>query len=323
MKYRRLGRAGIKVSEIGLGSWLTFGGGIDEALSRRCIRRAFDLGVNFFDTADVYHRGKAEEVYGRELSPFRRQDVVIATKCFFPMSEGINDRGLSRKHIFESVEGSLKRLQVDYIDLYQCHRYDPEVELFEVVRAMDDLIRQGKILYWGVSEWSASQIRAACALAREIHAHPPVSNQPEYSIAARQIETNDVQRTCAEEALGMVLWSPLKQGILTGKYSGGRIPPDSRAANEQMNVFMRQVDRDLVDRVDRLRPIAERHGCTLAQLVIGWLLSRPAVSSVIIGATKVEQVEENIAAVSVTLDPDDMARIDELFPPPPPQAEES
>ena len=318
MRYRRLGHAGIKLSEIGLGSWLTYGVGVDDDDSRACIRRAFDLGVNFFDTADVYHLGKAEEVYGRELSAFRRPDLVIASKCFFPMSEGVNDRGLSRKHIFESVEGSLKRLRVDYIDLYQCHRYDPEVEPFEVIRAMDDLIRQGKILYWGVSEWSAAQIKTACALARDIGAHPPVSNQPEYSIAARQIETNGVQQACVQERLGMLLWSPLKQGILTGKYSGGRIPADSRAASEKMNVFMKDVNRPLADRVDRLRPLAEKHGMTLAQLVINWLLSRDAVTSVIIGATRVTQVEENIGATEFAgVDSDGRALIDELFPAPP------
>ena len=314
MDYRRLGKAGIKLSEIGLGSWLTYGLGVGEKGSRACIRRAFDLGINFFDTADVYHGGAAEEVYGRELAAFRRQDLVIATKCFFPMSEGINDRGLSRKHVFESVAASLKRLRTDYIDLYQCHRFDPDVELFELVRAMDDLIRQGKVLYWGVSEWTADEIRSVCALAREIKACPPVSNQPEYSIAARRVETNAVQGVCRDEGLGMVVWSPLKQGILTGKYSGGKIPANSRAAHERMNVFLRGIDHQLADRVDRLRPIAEARGATLAQLAIAWLLRREAVTSVIVGATKVKQVEENAAAGGVELTDADLARIDELFP---------
>jgi len=253
MNYRRLGRAGVQLSEIGLGSWLTYGVGVNDETSRACVRCAFDLGINFFDTADVYHHGKAEEVYGRELSVFRRQDVVIATKCFFPMSDGVNDRGLSRKHLFESVEASLKRLRTDYIDLYQCHRFDPEVELFELVRAVDDLVRQGKILYWGVSEWSASEINDVCDLARQINACPPVSNQPQYNIVTRQVEINGVQSACRENGLGMVIFSPLKQGILTGKYSGGRIPADSRAASDQMGAFL-TVDRRLVDRVDRLRP---------------------------------------------------------------------
>jgi voltage-dependent potassium channel beta subunit len=314
MNYRRLGKSGIKLSEIGLGSWLTFGLGVDGGTARACIRRAFDLGVNFFDTADVYHTGAAEEVYGRELSAFRRRDLVIATKCYFPMSAGINDRGLSRKHIFESVHDSLKRLRTDYIDLYQCHRFDEEVEIHEVVRAMDDLIRQGKILYWGVSEWPADTIHAACHLAREVNACRPASNQPEYSIAARRIETNGVQRICAEEGLGMVLFSPLKQGVLSGKYAGGKIPRDSRAASDTMGVFLREIDSDLAERVERLRPIAERHGMTLAQLAIAWLLPRRAVTSVIIGATRVEQVAENVAAAEFELTPQDLAQIDALFP---------
>ena len=314
MNYRRLGKAGIKLSEIGLGSWLTYGLGVADGTARACIRRAFDLGVNFFDTADVYHAGAAETVCGRELSTFRRRDLVIATKCYFPMSAGINDRGLSRKHIFESVHDSLQRLRTDYIDLYQCHRFDEEVEIDEVVRALDDLIRQGKILYWGVSEWPANAIREACRLAHELNAYPLASNQPEYSLAARHVETNEVQQACADEGLGMVLFSPLKQGILSGKYSGGKIPRGSRAASDKMGVFLREIDADLADRVDRLRPIAERHGMTLAQLAIAWLLPRQAVTSVIVGATRVEQVEENVAAAEFELTPQDLAQIDALFP---------
>ena len=314
MNYRRLGKSGIKLSEIGLGSWLTYGLGIADDTARACIRRAFDLGVNFFDTADVYHAGTAESVYGRELSAFRRRDLVIATKCYFPMSAGINDQGLSRKHIFESVHDSLQRLRTDYIDLYQCHRFDEEVEIDEVVRALDDLIRQGKILYWGVSEWPADAIRETCRLAHDINVCPPASNQPEYSLAARRVETDGVQQACAEEGLGMVLWSPLKQGVLSGKYAGGKIPRNSRAASDKMGVFLREIDADLADRVDRLRPIAERRGMTLAQLAIAWLLPRRAVTSVIIGATRVEQVEENIAAAQFELTLQDLAQIDALFP---------
>jgi voltage-dependent potassium channel beta subunit len=314
MDYRRLGQAGIKLSEIGLGSWLTYGLGVDDRTARACIRRAFDLGVNFFDTADVYHCGAAETVYGRELGDFRRRDLVIATKCYFPMSEGVNDRGLSRKHVFESVHDSLKRLRSDYIDLYQCHRFDEEVEYCEVVRVMDDLIRQGKILYWGVSEWPAAAIKEACRVAHEMNACLPVSNQPEYSLAVRRVETNGVQQACAEHGLGMVVWSPLKQGVLAGKYSGGKIPHDSRAANDKMNLFLREVDRGLADRVDQLRPIAERHAMTLAQLAIAWLLPRQSVTSVIIGATRGEQVTENIAATEFELTPEDRAQIDALFP---------
>lgn len=314
MRYRRLGRSGIKVSEIGLGSWLTYGFGVGDDAARRCVRRAFDLGVNFFDTADVYNKGAAERVLGRELKPLPRREFVVATKCFFPFGESINDRGLSRKHIFESVHDSLDRLQVSYLDLYQCHRYDSEVEMYEIVRAMDDLIRQGKILYWGVSEWPAEAIRHAASLARSLGACPPVSEQPEYSLLARRVETNGVQRACSECGLGMVLWSPLKQGVLTGKYSGGKIPGGSRAASNEMNRFLKTVDRAVADRVDRLHPIAERHGATLAQVALAWLRTREAVASIIIGATRPEQVDENCAATELTLTAADLAEIDAIFP---------
>ena len=314
MNYRRLGRSGVKVSEIGLGSWLTYGVGVGDDAARACISRAFDLGVNFFDTADAYGRGAAEEFYGRELAQFRRQDLVVATKVYFPMSDSVNDRGLSRKHIFESIHGSLARLRADYVDLYQCHRPDDEVEMSEIVRAMDDLVRQGKVLYWGVSEWPAAAIDQAYEWAFALGAHPPASNQPEYSIAARRIETNGVQQTCNEKGLGMVVWSPLKQGVLTGKYAGGKVPDGSRASNPKMNVFLKEIDGELAARVDRLRPIAERLDMTLAQLAIAWLLHRQGVSSVIVGASRPEQVDENVAAVGRELAPADMATIDELFP---------
>lgn len=314
MNYRRLGTAGIKLSEIGLGSWLTYGGGVGDDESRACLQKAFDLGINFFDTADVYARGAAEEYLGIELRAFRRRDLVIATKCFFPMSDNVNDRGLSRKHIFESIHDSLRRLQTDYIDLYQCHRPDPDVPMTEIVRAMDDLIRQGKVLYWGVSEWPADAIRAAHETAAALRATPPVSNQPEYSIMARRVETNGVQQACAETGMGMVLWSPLKQGVLTGKYSGGRVPANSRAADKQMSIFFPKLTGDMTDRVDRLRPIAERHRVSLTQLALAWLLEREAVTSLIVGASRVAQVEENCAAGDVKLTAADRQAIDELFP---------
>jgi voltage-dependent potassium channel beta subunit len=314
VRYRRLGHSGIRVSEIGLGGWLTYGKGLDDGASRTCMQRAFELGVNFFDTADVYARGASEEVMGRELAAFRRQDLVIATKCFFPMSDAPNDRGLSRKHIIESVHASLRRLKTDYIDVLQCHRYDPEVEVFEVVRAMDDLIRQGKLLYWGVSEWSASNIQRACDMAARLGACPPVSNQPEYSYAARRVETNGVQQACLHRGLGMVVWSPLKQGLLSGKYSGGKIPAGSRAADPNMNAFLPEVNRSIVDRVDRLRPVAQRRGLSLAQLAIAWLAGRPAVASIIIGASRPEQIDENVGALHAILEPADLAAIDEQFP---------
>jgi aryl-alcohol dehydrogenase-like predicted oxidoreductase len=281
-----------------------------------CVRRAFELGINFFDTADKYRLGLAEEVFGRELKAFRRQDLVLATKLCLPMSENVNDRGLSRKHIFESVHNSLRRLQTDYIDLYQCHEFDPEVELYEIVRTMDDLTRQGKILYWGVSKWSAQQIESVCRVAHDINAYPPVSNQSEYNVATRSVETNGVQTACLREGIGMLVFSPLKQGILSGKYSGGTVPTDSRGAREKLiKKVLERGGLELLDRVDRLRPIAERANCTMPQLAIAWLLGRDAVSSVIIGATSVEQIEKNVAATGVELTADDVAQIEELFPP--------
>lgn len=318
MNYRRLGRAGVKVSEVSLGNWLTHGGGIADERAQQCIRRAVEHGINFFDTADIYRKGAAEEFLGPRLKEYRRQDIVLATKLFWPMSDNVNDRGLSRKHILEAVENSLRRLRTSYLDLYQCHRFDPEVEVGEVVRAMDDLIRQGKILYWGVSEWPAAEIRNACRIARETHACAPASEQPEYSIAARRVETNGVQQACEQEGLGMIVWSPLKQGLLTGKYAGGQVPPDSRAASPEMNQFIQNAlaarGREIVDRVEKLRPIASEYGMTLAQLAIAWLLGRRGVSSVIIGASRPEQIDENVAAIGKTIGEADLKRIDELFP---------
>lgn len=314
MNYRRLGKAGVKFSEVGLGTWLTFGNGIDGDTARACVRKAFDLGINFFDTADVYARGASEEVTGRELKPMRRAEIVLATKCFFPMSDGPNDRGLSRKHIFESVEASLKRLQTDYIDLMQCHRHDPDVEIWETVRAMDDLIRQGKILYWGTSEWPADKLRQAHEVARQLGACPPYSDQPEYSMAARRVETNGVQQAALDLGMGFVTWSPLRQGLLSGKYAGGKIPKDSRAANEKMSGFLKKLDSVVVEKTEKLRPIAQRLGCSLAQLAILWVARRPAVTSVILGATRPQQVEENVKALDFTLSAADLAEIDRIFP---------
>jgi aryl-alcohol dehydrogenase-like predicted oxidoreductase len=305
------------VSEIGFGNWLTHGeGGVSDDAASACVRRAFELGVNFFDTADKYRLGLAEEVFGRELKAFRRQDLVLATKVCLPMSENVNDRGLSRKHIFEGVHNSLRRLQTDYIDLYQCHEFDSEVELYEIVRTMDDLTRQGKILYWGVSKWSAQQIESVCRVAHDINAYPPVSNQSEYNVVTRSVETNGVQTACLREGIGMLVFSPLKQGILSGKYSGGTVPADSRGAREKLiKKVLERGGLELLERVDRLRPIAQRANCTMPQLAIAWLLGRDAVSSVIIGATSVEQIEKNVAATGVELTAEDVAQIEELFPP--------
>jgi voltage-dependent potassium channel beta subunit len=316
MNYRRLGKAGVKVSEIGFGNWLTHGeGGVSDDVAGACVRRAFDLGINFFDTADKYRRGLAEEVFGRELKVFRRQDLVLGTKVFLPMSDNVNDRGLSRKHIFEAVHNSLRRLQTDYIDVYQCHEFDPEVELYEIVRAMDDLTRQGKILYWGVSKWPAAEIEEVRRVAHALNAYPPVSTQGEYNVATRSVETNGVQAACVREGIGLLVFSPLKQGILSGKYSAGTVPAGSRGASEKMiKRALEEGGLELLDRVDRLEPIAQRAGCTLSQLAIAWVLGRDAVSSVMIGATNPEQIDENVAATGVELTEQVVAEIDELFP---------
>ncbi|HVM19992.1 MAG TPA: aldo/keto reductase family protein, partial [Egibacteraceae bacterium] len=280
MQYRKLGRWGVQVSTVGLGSWLTYGGSVDEQIAQECIWRAYDLGVNFFDTANVYMRGRAEEVMGKALADFPRDSYVLATKVFFDMGEGPNDGGLSRKHVTEQCHHSLRRLGVDYIDLYQCHRYDPDTPLEETCRVMDDLISQGKILYWGVSEWNADQIAHAVNLCRANGWSPPVSNQPQYSALWRHIEQR-VLPTCEELGVGNVVWSPLAMGILTGKYTSvDDVPADSRAAGEDAKFMRRYFNQDVLDAVAEARGVAEEAGCTLAQLSLAWCLRQDFVSSV-------------------------------------------
>jgi voltage-dependent potassium channel beta subunit len=316
MRTRALGRSGLQVSELSLGSWLTLGSKVDFAETARLVHRAFDLGINLFDTADVYAHGEAEKALGRSLVQLPRNQIVLASKCFFPMSEHPNDRGLSRKHIVESVEGSLRRLQTDYLDLHQCHRADPDVPMEETVRAYEDLIRQGKLLYWGVSMWTAPQIAEACALADRNGGYRPISNQPSYSILRREIESG-VLSTSEREGLGQIVFSPLGQGALTGKYSGGEIPDQSRANDPERNLWMaRYLDADVLDRVDRLRPIADDLGISLAQLALAWCLRKAGVSSVIVGATRIEQLDENAKAIGVELSPEAQSQIEEIFPGP-------
>jgi voltage-dependent potassium channel beta subunit len=321
MRTRALGRSGLQVSEVALGSWLTLGSRVDFSETARLIHHAFELGINFFDTADVYAEGEAESAVGDALRALSRHHIVLATKCFFPMSEHPNDRGLSRKHIFESVEGSLRRLRTDYIDLHQCHRPDPSTPVEETVRAYEDLIRQGKILYWGVSEWSAAQIEEACGMADFHGAYRPISNQPQYSILRRQIE-GGVLQTSEREGLGQVVFSPLAQGALTGKYSGGRIPERSRANDPKRNLWMNDyLVPEILDRVDRLGPIAKDLGISMAQLALTWCLRQTGVSSVIIGATRSEQPEENVKAIGVEIPETALERIDAVFPGPEPGSE--
>jgi voltage-dependent potassium channel beta subunit len=316
MEYRRLGRSGLRVSEVALGSWLTLGSSVDVEGTRELVHKAYDLGINFFDSADVYANGAGEDALGSALQGIPRPTVVIATKCFFPMSESPNDRGLSRKHVFESVEASLRRLRTDYIDLHQCHRADPDTPVEETVRAYEDLIRQGKVLYWGVSEWRASQIVDACRLADLRHAYRPVSNQPQYSLLRRGIE-REILPVCEREGVGQVVFSPLAQGVLTGKYGAGKVPAGSRGADDFRNQFMRDFLRpENLRVVEALRPLADELGLSPAQLSLAWCLRQPNVASVIVGATRIPQLEDNAKAAGMRLPDAALARIDAILHPP-------
>jgi aryl-alcohol dehydrogenase-like predicted oxidoreductase len=314
MRYRRLGRSGLEVSEVALGSWLTIGSSVGQAATHEIARSAVDLGINLFDTADVYARAAAELALRGALSGISRHHVVLATKAFFPMSDRPNDRGLSRKHLFESVEGSLRRLGTDYLDLHQCHRPDPDTPLEETVGAYADLVRQGKVLYWGVSEWSGEQIAGACRMADARQGYRPISSQPQYSILRRGIE-RDVQPLCMREGLGQIVWSPLAQGVLTGKYRDGQRPEGTRAVDPERGIFMRDLLRDdVLERVQQLTPLAQELNISLAQLALAWCLRDRAVASVIVGVTRAAQLEENARASEIELPPEALEQIDALFP---------
>ena len=316
MEFRRLGRSGLKVSEIAYGNWITHGGQVEEDAAIACVRAAFDAEISFFDTADVYSQGRAESVLGRALSGVRRESYVLATKVFWPTGESVTDRGLSRKHVIESCSGSLRRLGTDYVDLYQAHRYDDETPLEETMRAFDDLVRAGKVHYIGVSEWTADQIADALRIADEMGLDRIVSSQPQYSMLWRVIEA-EVVPLCEKEGIGQIVWSPIAQGVLTGKYRPGAEPPaGSRAADPTGASFVRRWLRDeVLERVERLRPIADDAGLSLAQLAVAWVLQNPNVSAAIIGATRPEQVTENVKAAGVRLEPELLARIDEVLDP--------
>ena len=315
MRYRNLGRWGVKVSAVGLGSWLTYGGSVAEDSARACIQRAYERGVTFFDTANVYARGRAEEIVGRAIAGFQRDSIVLATKVFFPMGDGPNDRGLSRKHIMEQAHLSLKRLAVDYIDLYQCHRYDTTTPLEETCAAMNDLVHAGKILYWGVSEWNPDQIAGAVRLCRAMRWAEPVSNQPQYSALWRRIEQR-VLPTCAEYGLGNVVWSPLAQGILTGKYASiSALPPGSRAASPAAGMMEDYFTQPVLDAVQSAKKIAEANGFTVGQLALAWCLRLADISAVIVGATRPEHVDENVKAADLRVDPSVLAQFDGVLRP--------
>lgn len=317
MEYRHLGRYGVRVSAIALGSWLTYGHKTDEEEAIACVRRAFQLGVNLFDTADVYARGRAEEVLGKALAPLPRHEYLVATKAYFPVGDGPNDRGLSRKHVIEQVYSSLRRLDLDYVDLFQCHRFDEETPIDETLRAIDDLISSGDVLYGGVSEWSADNLADGLRVGRELGLRPLVSNQPQYNLLQRRIETNGVMELCDREGLGLLTFSPLAQGVLTGKYTSVEdVPPDSRAADPTGASFMRRwLTEENVAKAGALKAVAEAADLSLPRVAIAWCLRRPEVSSVIIGASKVEHVEENVSAVELTLDDDVLAAIDRALVP--------
>jgi aryl-alcohol dehydrogenase-like predicted oxidoreductase len=314
MQYRTLGRSGLRVSEISLGSWLTYGRSVEDDAARACILRAYELGINLFDTANAYNTGAAEETLGRVASEVPRTDLVVATKVFFPMGPGPNDRGLSRKHVTEQCHASLRRLGMDYVDLYQCHRFDPDVPVDETLRALEDLVQAGKVLYVGVSQWTAEQIRDAVGTQERMGWHRMISNQPQYHMLARGIEA-EVIPASEEAGVGQIVYSPLAQGVLTGKYRpGAPLPEGTRAADPTSNTFMEPLlQRPVLEAVDRLRPIAAEVGVALPQLALAWVLRIPSVASAIVGATRVEQVEANAAASGVHLDDDVLRRIDEAL----------
>ena len=314
MRFRRLCVSGLHISELAYGNWITHASQIEEDQARACVHAALDGGITTFDTADIYAGTAAEEVLGRALAGQRRDGLEIMTKTFWPVGPGANDRGLSRKHIMNACHGSLRRLGVDYIDVYQAHRFDYFTPLEETLRAFDDLVRQGKVLYIGVSEWRAEEITEAVKIASEMGFDKIVSNQPQYSALWRVIET-EVDPVCRANGIGQLVWSPLAQGVLTGKYTADSAPPaDSRAASEQGSAFIsRWLQPEVLSAVAQLRPLADEMDLTVAQLSLAWVLANDNVSAAIIGATRPEQVAGNIKASGIDLDADIKARMDAIL----------
>jgi aryl-alcohol dehydrogenase-like predicted oxidoreductase len=311
MRFRQLGSSDLNVSEIALGSWLTYGGGVGREQAEACVAKAFDVGINFIDTANVYAGGKAEEFLGEVLSSRPRDSYVLATKLFFPMPNG--DRGLSREQVFKQIDLSLGRLRTDFVDLYQCHRYDADAPLEETMEALTEIVQQGKVRYIGFSEWPADKIQAALDMVPRVEKF--VSSQPEYSLLHRDPE-HDVIPVCAANGISQIVFSPLGQGVLTGKYKPGEPPPEgSRLTSDEMNWAMDRVTRDdVLERVQKLRPIADGLGISMAQLALAWVLREPNVAAAIVGASRPQQVEDNAAASDVTLDDETLRALDELFP---------
>ncbi|MBD3331894.1 aldo/keto reductase, partial [candidate division GN15 bacterium] len=309
MQYRKLGRYGLKVSEIAIGAWLTYGGSVAEKKATPIIRTAIDSGINFIDIADIYTRGEAENVVGKAIEGIPRSDLVISSKLFWPMTDNVNDRGLSRKHIMESVHKSLRRIGTDYLDLYFCHRFDPETPVDETVRAMDDLVHQGKVLYWGTSVWSAQQIEWAHHEAARYGCYPPAMEQPRYNMIDRHIEP-EIMPACSRLGMGLTVWSPLAQGLLTGKYNDGP-PPGSRGAETEW--LKNDLTEQKLDVVRRLTEVANDLGIPVSSLALAWTLRRPEISCAIIGATSPQHVQENVKATEVMLDDATLERIEDIL----------
>lgn len=311
MEYRKLGRTGLKVSEISLGSWLTYGGYVEKENAVRSIETAYDLGINFFDTANVYEKGAAEELVGEALKAYPRESYVLATKAFWPMGDGPNDRGLSRKHVMEQVHASLKRLGHDYVDIFYCHRHDPETPLDETLRTIDDLVRQGKVLYVGVSEWQASQIAEALTVADRYLLDRIVVNQPIYNMFQRYIE-QEVMPLSERHGIGQVVFSPLAQGLLTGKYTSvSDLPVDSRAA--KLDGMRKGITEEKLAKVRELEKVAAELGLSVGNLALAWILRKPIVASALVGASRPEQVIENAKASGVKLSEDVLSRIEDIL----------
>ncbi|WP_054024053.1 aldo/keto reductase family protein [Bacillus sp. FJAT-28004] len=310
MQFRQLGKSGLKVSEISLGSWLTYGGYVERENAVNAIQTAYGLGINFFDTANVYERGEAEKLMGESLRAFPRESYVLATKVFGQMGDGPNDRGLSRKHIMEQCNASLKRLGADYVDLYYCHRHDPSTPMEETLRALDDLVRQGKVLYVGVSEWTTAQMVEAHAIADRYLLDRIVVNQPIYNMFNRYIE-KEVIPYGERGGIGQVVFSPLAQGLLTGKYSSvNEVPADSRAA--KLDGMRKGVTEEKINKVRELSVVASELELTVGQLALSWILRQPNVSSALVGASSPVQVEENVKAAGIVLSADVLERIEQI-----------
>ncbi len=313
MNYRRLGRTGLKISEISLGSWWTFGKKVEKDESVRCVRRAFEMGVNFFDTADIYSEGQAEEILGEALKPLPREQVVIGTKCANQVWEGPLGKGLSRKHMVEALDRSLRRLKVDYVDLYQVHRPDPETPIDETLKTMDDMIRQGKVLYAGCSNFTAAQMEEAAKYAQRCNITRFDSTQPVYSMFSRKIE-DELLPYCGREGVGVVVYSPLAQGLLTGKYRKNQpLPESSRWAERGEDGIHMRYGRNALDKVEALICIAERLGKQLNELALAWILRRDEVTSAIVGATSVRHVEQNLADADWRIPAEAMEEVEKVL----------